>query len=174
MKKSIMCLVLVLLARIATASVIDAPHNETNNMGCTACHTYSVWWQYSPVQNDSIPDHGRAQQVNSMCAGCHGVNGSEIGAVTHSDVGMGSLHRQDLGTWSRVCTDCHDPHFQAQLDWQATIPATVTGSGPYLVTGNFALAPTVTGQGTKASPYFSTFQFTPPPGVETVEGELGQ
>ncbi len=52
MKKGIICLALVLLARIATAAVFDAPHNDTNNIGCSRCHSYSVWWQYSPGQSN--------------------------------------------------------------------------------------------------------------------------
>jgi len=164
MRKSIVCLALVLLARIAFAAVVDAPHNDTNNISCTRCHSYSVWWQYSPVQSNSVPNHGRAEQVNSICLGCHGENApesdKEITAAPHSSLGMTGLHRETLSAWSRVCTDCHDPHFQAQLDWQTTIPATVSGSGSelYLVTGDLDSTPSVTGLGTKASPYLSTFQ----------------
>jgi len=164
MRKSIICLALVLLARIATAAVVDAPHNDTNNISCTRCHSYSVWWQYSPVQSDRVLNHGRAEQVNSICLGCHGADApaadKEITAAPHSSLGMTSLHRDTLDAWSRVCTDCHDPHFQAQLDWQTSIPATVTGSGSelYLVAGDFDSVPAVTGLGTKSSPYLSTFQ----------------
>ena len=161
MKKNIIiCLAFILLSRFASAAVVDAPHNDTNNIGCTRCHSYSVWWQYSPVQSDSRPGHGRAEQVNSICLSCHGATGPEIGAVSHSSLGMTSLHRGTLADWSRVCTDCHDPHFQAQLDWQPTIP--VTASGLYLVIGNLAASPLVTGLGTTTSPYSSTFQFSTP------------
>ncbi|MDD5760389.1 MAG: CxxxxCH/CxxCH domain-containing protein, partial [Desulfobulbaceae bacterium] len=156
MKKSIICLLLVLLARTATAAVLDAPHNDTNNISCSRCHSYSVWWQYSPVQSDSTPGHGRTEQVNTICLSCHGDTGPEISAAPHSSSGMTSLHRDTLDPWSRICTDCHDPHFQAQIDWQTQIPATVTGTGPYLITGDLASTPEVT----PAPPYFSTFQFT--------------
>lgn len=154
MKNFSLCLVFVLLARIATAAVVDAPHNDTNNMGCTGCHNYSLWWQYSPMENDPAL---RAGQINTICLNCHGTNGPEIAGVAHSSLAMGSLHRDSLGDWSRLCTDCHDPHFQAQLDWLGTVP----DSQLYLVSGD--LTPSslaVLGDGTPASPYSTTFQFS--------------
>jgi predicted CxxxxCH...CXXCH cytochrome family protein len=161
MKTSIICLAFVLLARIAfAATVVDAPHNESNNMGCTGCHNYSLWWEFSPVQSD--PDL-RSVKVNTICLNCHGDNGPEITAVTHAALAMAILSRAareggiGLGEWARICTDCHDPHFQAQLDWRGT----VTDAELFLVTGDLTPATIATdGDGTPASPYTTTFHFT--------------
>lgn len=154
MKKLILCLAFVLLASIASAAVIDAPHNDSNNMGCSGCHNYSLWWQFSPAQNDPIL---RAQQVNTICLNCHGSSGPEILGVAHSSLAMGSLHREDLGDWSRSCTDCHDPHFQAQLDWQGTVP----DSEIYLISGTLTPSSiSVSGDGTRVSPFSTTFNFS--------------
>ncbi|MDD5759782.1 MAG: hypothetical protein PHI06_11960, partial [Desulfobulbaceae bacterium] len=50
---SLLCSVMLLMAvTTANASVIDAPHNETHGYTCSSCHTYSLWWKYSPTAND--------------------------------------------------------------------------------------------------------------------------
>ena len=155
MKKSLICLAFVLMARISGAAVLDAPHNDTNNIGCKDCHSYSLWWKFSPVQSDPTL---RTEQVNAICLKCHGTTGPEIAGVTHSSLAMGSLHRggdDGLADWSRLCTDCHDPHFQAQLNWQGQVP----DSELFLVTGDLAEAPQPTGDGSPASPYTTTFKF---------------
>jgi len=148
-------LALVLLAAAPLrAAVTDAPHNDTNRIHCTDCHSYSLWWEFSPVDSDAAL---KADKVSTICLGCHGDSGPEIGAATHSSLAMGSLHRDELGDWGRVCTDCHDPHFQAQLDWQGT----VADADLYVVRGTLDPATiSVGGDGSAASPYQSTFAFT--------------
>ena len=99
MRTTILCLTFVMLAQVATAAVIDAPHNGANYMGCATCRSYSVWWQYSPVAGDPVR---RADTVNTICLNCHGDSGPEIAGVAHASVAMGSLHRNTLADWSRV------------------------------------------------------------------------
>jgi len=120
----------------ATASVIDAPHNESNGVGCGSCHTYSLWWQYSPAVSSASP--GYAVISDAVCNKCHGPSGSEFRKVSHSSASMGDAHNVDLGTWSTKCVDCHNPHLQAQLDWLPANPTFGDGSmggGLYLVEG---------------------------------------
>ena len=115
------------MAAIGGASVIDAPHNETNGISCTTCHTYSLWWQYSPASATSNPD--KTTVVVALCSTCHGAGGTAPQVLTHSSATIGST---TYGTWSRGCTDCHNPHYQGQLAWIGTTPS------PYLVTGSIA------------------------------------
>ncbi|MDA8159403.1 MAG: hypothetical protein M0T76_01580, partial [Desulfobacteraceae bacterium] len=70
------------VAAIGRASVIDAPHNDTNGISCTTCHTYSLWWQYSPASPTSTPD--KATVVVALCSTCHGAGGSAPQVLTHS------------------------------------------------------------------------------------------
>ncbi|MDA8160602.1 MAG: cytochrome c3 family protein, partial [Desulfobacteraceae bacterium] len=118
----------MLCAAVASrASVIDAPHNSSNGISCTTCHSYSLWWQYSPATTTSTPD--KATVVNAVCSTCHGAGGTAPQAVTHSSTTIGST---TYGTWSQGCTDCHNPHYQSQLAWIGTTPS------PYLVTGSIS------------------------------------
>ncbi|MFW8602369.1 choice-of-anchor Q domain-containing protein [Desulfobacterota bacterium M19] len=154
MKQLFLLLFLICLgAGPANASIIDAPHNETNNISCVNCHNYSLWWQYSPLlSNPQL----RSAKTNTVCLTCHGDSGPEITEVTHASAAIGPAHRAALGDWSRACIDCHDPHFQDQLNWSQSVPADTL----YLVTG--ALVPgslSVTGNGTPSSPYYSTFKY---------------
>jgi len=121
MKTKIICLVVVLFARLASATVLDAPHNL---ISCSTCHSYSLWWQYSPTSQSQDPDHTAI--VDAVCMTCHN-GGSGIPAVaTHASTVMNSnLH----GIWGVGCTSCHNPHYQEQLHWVGST------SVPYLVTG---------------------------------------
>ena len=112
-------------AGIALATVTDAPHNETNDIRCSSCHTYSLWWAYSPAaqQSDS------ATVIAAVCMTCHDGTSSAPKALTHSSAVIGSTNH---GTWGVGCTDCHNPHYQDQLRWAATEANT------YLVTGTIA------------------------------------
>ncbi|VAW38847.1 hypothetical protein MNBD_DELTA03-1731, partial [hydrothermal vent metagenome] len=113
-------------AAAVQASVIDAPHNETNGIKCSTCHTYSLWWQYSPA-DQSAPPHDHSAIVSAVCNRCHdGSHSAYPPMLSHSSTNTGST----TGTWSTSCTDCHDPHFQAQLDWASTYAAKL-----YLITG---------------------------------------
>ncbi|MDP2107150.1 MAG: hypothetical protein Q8J76_14230, partial [Desulfobulbaceae bacterium] len=86
MKKSIMFFVFVLISRIAMASVVDAPHNE---ISCSTCHSYSLWWQYSPAsQNPGPNDH--ASIVESVCMDCHDGSRDIPAVTTHSSTVINS------------------------------------------------------------------------------------
>lgn len=108
-------------------SVLDAPHNYTKGISCSSCHSYSVWWQFSPMEQDSK----YSMKADAICFGCHGFGPGAI-PVVHSSSAMNFLHRETLGTWTSKCVDCHNPHKQEQLDWRGT-----DGTNLYLVTGKF-------------------------------------
>jgi len=114
--------VLWLTAVTGQATVTDAPHNDTNGITCTSCHRYSLWWQYSPAQQQT----GFATLVDTLCADCHKDGGTGPKVFTHSST---VVNTGNHGDWGRACTACHDPHYQGQLDWSASVPS------PYLVTG---------------------------------------
>ena len=132
MIKNVALLVLwafLLGGREAWASVIDAPHDEANGITCGSCHTYSMWWQYSPAAQSSNP--GFDAIVNMVCMACHGSNGPAPTVEGHSGAAMGSSAYHG-GLWEEGCTVCHNPHEQSQIVWtQANI-------NPYLVTGTIS------------------------------------
>nr|MBF0223004.1 hypothetical protein [Desulfobulbaceae bacterium] len=113
----------------ASASVIDAPHNESNKIGCGDCHTYSLWWTYSPAQSRS--DYSLI--ADDLCNKCHGSGGYAPNKLSHSFETMDLMHKQSAGDWQTTCVDCHDPHLQGQLDWLTIEPSVVTDL--YLATG---------------------------------------
>lgn len=117
MKKFLMliaCMALWQLPSPLHAAVIDAPHTPAGGVACGNCHSYSLWWQFSPSDTAA----SRALLVEALCATCHDGSGTAPYAVTHSSAALGTLHRSDIQPpegWSRTCLDCHDPHFQQQL-----------------------------------------------------------
>ncbi len=155
MKKLTLFLVFWIAAIVTTASadIIDAPHNGTNGIVCSDCHTYSVWWQFSPTSQSPAP-HSHTDIVDSICTRCHRDGGSALSVNSHSSQGMGNMHRTELGDWSTACTDCHDPHIQAQLYWLGTEDADlllVTGT---IVASSLHAVLNPDGSGT------TTFQYT--------------
>ncbi|MBF0245181.1 MAG: cytochrome c3 family protein, partial [Planctomycetes bacterium] len=127
---------------VAQGAIVDAPHNEANEIACGSCHTYSMWWQYSPIRQAKNP--GREAIVNTVCLTCHGSTGPAPTAMGHSGAIIGSTTYHG-GLWSQSCTDCHTPHEQDQLLWLSA------GVNPYLVTGKIdsvAVNTPVTGQTT--------------------------
>lgn len=119
-----------------SASIIDAPHNESHDVRCGSCHAYSLWWQYSPASQSTSP--GYASITDEVCNKCHGPTGAEFRKVSHSAASMGTVHNTLLGDWSTKCVDCHNPHLQTQLNWLSPSAAFGDGSmagGLYLVEG---------------------------------------
>lgn len=119
MKRLVLSVWLVLLGggvslAAGTVAITDAPHNQSRNIACNDCHSYSLWWQFSPVFSDPGL---RIDKTTAICLKCH--DGSQsILAAAHSSDGIGDgFHRIELGAWKRTCTDCHSPHFQEQLNW---------------------------------------------------------
>jgi len=121
----------------SATSVIDAPHNESNNIACGRCHTYSLWWTYSPT---SAPDIEAYRAVtDTVCNSCHGPGMAEFNKLTHSSTSMGRNHSVS-GAWDRMCVDCHDPHLQEQLTYLPANPDfsqndLAQGGGVYLAQG---------------------------------------
>lgn len=122
------------LCTMATASVLDAPHNETNAVKCGDCHAYSVWWQYSPATNNSNTSY--AQITNGVCNKCHGPGGSAPTKIGHNQEAMADIHDNFLGTWETKCLDCHNPHYQDQLSWLTSDPG--LSADLYLATGTIS------------------------------------
>jgi len=108
---------LLLIAAVTTsgnarAYYLDAPHNESNGITCRTCHGNPAWWGYT---SQNIDDTVR----NAVCLSCHDNNNDgdykEMLApqkAMHSDLAMNGT-----SNWTTQCTDCHDPHYQPQLDW---------------------------------------------------------
>ena len=123
------------LGTAQASSILDAPHNESQGVGCGSCHTYSMWWEYSPLKPESTEYAGR---TDAVCNKCHGENGSEFQKLSHSSLSMDEAHNPDLGEWSTKCLDCHNPHLQPQLNWLSASGSFGDGSlaaGLYLAEG---------------------------------------
>lgn len=96
------------------AEVVDAPHNQANGVSCSGCHSYSLWWQYSPLDSET-PSH--RIQIDALCSHCHYSGSPMTKGCGHSSTVMAEMHNPLLGDWQQNCLDCHDPHFQVQLNW---------------------------------------------------------
>lgn len=129
----------------ATASVVDAPHNESNSIHCGSCHAYSLWWQYSPFLGTAAAP----ALTDAICTQCHGSAGPAFVKAGHSTASMDAPHPL-AGSWSTSCVDCHDPHLQQQVKWLPANPVFNDGTladGFFLVEGR-ATAITDHGDGT--------------------------
>nr|MBF0221212.1 hypothetical protein [Desulfobulbaceae bacterium] len=117
---------------LASAAVIDAPHTADNGVSCSSCHAYSLWWEFSPTDYVANRD---TVIIETLCNSCHDGNGSAPFAVTHSSGAMlPGMHNTAYGDWTRSCLDCHNPHFQLQLqDWLGD--ASVQDTELYLTQG---------------------------------------
>jgi hypothetical protein len=96
-------------------AVIDAPHTPYHGVTCADCHSYSLWWQYSPLSPSQTADY--SAKTDALCRKCHGQGGGAINAV-HSSAAMATAHNPSLGQWTTSCLACHAPHLQAQLAWR--------------------------------------------------------
>ena len=105
----------LLYASQLNADVVDAPHNQASGVSCSGCHSYSLWWQSSPLE---IASPSYKAQIDSICSHCHSSGSSATAGCGHSSTLMEEMHNPLLGSWQRNCLDCHDPHFQAQLAWR--------------------------------------------------------
>lgn len=150
-KLTLIAIALVLISALfapsrSEAYYLDTPHNESNNILCLHCHT-AEWWDYTG--SGDIDD----TLYNYVCLKCHDENSAmpQKGPAKklHSSANTTSTN----GTWSTECVNCHNTHFQGQLDW-----ADVDGDLLYLAEGNFDFA--------AASPNFDSTQ--EPSGATTV------
>ncbi len=122
------------LCTLASASVLDAPHNETNAVKCGDCHAYSLWWQYSPAASNGTISYG--QITTGVCNKCHAPGGSAPNKIGHNWESMADIHDSYLGVWETQCIDCHNPHYQDQLTWLSANPGLSTDL--YLATGTIS------------------------------------
>ncbi|MEW6429713.1 MAG: hypothetical protein AB1568_16960, partial [Thermodesulfobacteriota bacterium] len=105
----------VAAANSIQASFLNAPHNEVNNLECKSCHEYpfDAWPGYS--QDPNNPDDNIR---NYICLRCHAAATRNPafpdapGKELHSSLAL----QGRIPDWTTKCVDCHDPHFQAQLD----------------------------------------------------------
>lgn len=132
MRKIIPLCVMFLLALSGSPSarVTDAPHNESKNISCGDCHSYSLWWLYSPSTGSAL---GHGAISNAVCNSCHGPEGLFVQKNAHSSDSMGTT-TPGVWDWSTDCVACHDPHFQKQLNWMVDQPA--LADDLYLVRGD--------------------------------------
>jgi len=143
-------LIWLLSASVVAASYyLDTPHNGSNGMDCTTCHSLAAFSipNYNPDYHGSSTDpigkdwttrsaeNPEDTLANTVCLECHGEGSSNPqkgpAKLVHSSRTTGSA----TTTWSTNCTQCHDSHFQGQLDW---ITTTSYETNPiYLATGEF-------------------------------------
>ncbi|MFO7607034.1 MAG: cytochrome c3 family protein, partial [Desulfurivibrionaceae bacterium] len=122
----------------ADALMLDYPHNVDNGIKCYHCHSGDSegndYW-YDPYTG-SDPDFST---YNWVCYNrCHAgaasttLNPTHIGPEkkTHSETTTGS----NIAGWTTSCTDCHDPHFQEQINWA------LDSENIYIVKGTYDLA----------------------------------
>ncbi|NTV14957.1 MAG: hypothetical protein HGA96_13665 [Desulfobulbaceae bacterium] len=95
---------------------LDTPHNESNGIYCYTCHELPAFratdWAAKRAVN---PDN---TMLNAVCLSCHAEAAAHNGPTMqmHSSATSAGTH----GTWTTECTQCHDVHFQGQLDWATT------------------------------------------------------
>lgn len=141
----------VMSSSVMAASFLQAPHDAAHGLSCMSCHRYPLfgtsWPPDFPPPSPTVDDTFR----NFLCLRCH--DGTvdapdEVAAPVkgmHSSLFMNGRHTD----WTTQCVDCHDPHFQAQLQYQqesglflarGMILAldTVSTPGHTIVTGAFA------------------------------------
>lgn len=136
--------ILLLATSGQAASVIDVPHNETNDIVCGRCHSYSLWWNFSPASPSDFTAY--AGVANAVCNTCHdSVNGPYFMKAGHNSLSMGRQYPYPTpANWERACVDCHDPHWQAQLEHLPVNPVFNDGSlagGVYLAEGTMSNIP---------------------------------
>lgn len=118
--------IILFLSQAATASFLHAPHDSGNGFDCITCHQYPFdeSWPGLPAPVDRTAD---GTPRNLLCLNCHDGQGPGPTVNLHSSLGMAPIGR--LPNWTVACVDCHNPHFQEQL--QHHDPAT---GEPFLVT----------------------------------------
>ena len=160
--KSFVVFSLLILPATASAYYLDTPHNESNGMYCNACHSTPGFYSCTESTVDDAC-------MNQVCLSCHSAEGTNLykGSAPekplHSALVMSPDNRMD--GWTTKCIDCHDPHFQAQLDWNET-----DSTNLYLVTGKVHFLPPYFVYDGNDGPYGSTTitieTFTAQPGWE--------
>lgn len=109
---------------VLATSFLHAPHNEIDGISCVDCHRYPFAnWEGYAADPLNIDDTIR----NYICLQCHEAESDNPTMGLHSSL----VVQGRFPDWTTECTDCHDPHFQAQLRWAAS-----GASDLFLVTGS--------------------------------------
>ncbi|MEW6429395.1 MAG: Ig-like domain-containing protein, partial [Thermodesulfobacteriota bacterium] len=111
----LLCLFLVACLPSATGNAtafLSAPHDQEHGLTCRSCHQYPFdsWPGY-------VQDSGNIDDTfpNYLCLSCHDGNSAPPRMLPHSANSIGGR----LTGWTTQCIDCHDPHFQKQLQHAA-------------------------------------------------------
>ncbi|MDF1577260.1 MAG: hypothetical protein P1P81_02325, partial [Desulfobulbales bacterium] len=133
--------VIIGLCSKADALMLDYPHNVDNGIKCYHCHSadsagIDYWYDPVPAGDPDLTTY------NWVCYNrCHAgaasttLNSTHIGPEkkTHSKTTTGSTRV----AWTTNCTDCHDPHFQEQINWA------LDGESIYIAQGTYDFSDTV-------------------------------
>jgi hypothetical protein len=169
-------LMVVLACAVAEAGyIVDTPHNSDNNIKCGHCHSADalgndLWFEPPPAYGEPgyDPDITR---YNWVCERCHSATPTDPDPTHKAPVKQ--LHAASTidptASWSTECVDCHDPHFQRQLEWEATV-----GPPVYLATGVFLenLLPTDWNEFDIYDPNTAPFNLGGPQGTTTIRVDL--
>lgn len=153
----------------ALAYYLDTPHNESNGIYCATCHYSAAFGAGEP--GGSIDDTRR----NAVCLQCH-VDSPTFGKFRNRPYDfrplkgpVKKLHASSTtstakGSWSTECTQCHDVHFQGQLDW-----ADANAEDLYLAWGTLTSEGTYQTQDLTDSPLYGSTEFN----VTNIAGQDG-
>jgi len=101
------------------AYYLDTPHNESNGIQCHFCHSNPAFGWSDPTNGTGDID---VTFPNTVCLQCHDEASVDPFKGPFKRLHASSTTSEDKGIWSTRCTDCHDPHFQGQLDYAASDP----------------------------------------------------
>ncbi len=123
-RSTLLSIFVVIFLSLAFPSIGSAanhpPHVPENGVNCDSCHlpaTDTVW----SVGNDPDPDQN--EPYNRICWKCH----NDVQAPfkkTHSSTAVNS---STYGQWKWLCTNCHNPHQQSQVNFGQYAPG-LTGT----------------------------------------------
>jgi len=122
----------IFITSTANAYYLDTPHNESNGLACHICHSNPAFqWSDSTngtgIIDDTFP--------NTVCLQCHGEESVDPHKGPTAKLHSSAVTGSSKGPWSTLCTACHDPHFQGQLDFAYSDPDKL-----FLATGKFTEA----------------------------------
>ncbi|MBU0481179.1 MAG: tandem-95 repeat protein [Proteobacteria bacterium] len=160
MNKTILFLAIIVAHGIhtgqANAYFLDSPHNESNGIECYHCHTNPAM-DWPGLVDPADPTNPDKTSYNAVCNNCHGtpaeINNfpSRYLAAPEAKLHASSTTSESHGIWSTQCVDCHDPHFQGQLDFES-----VDSGKLYVGMGVFVSQSTPSGSNTTISIYLFT------------------